>query len=215
MVFYDFYQNASKEMTLEEGIKKIGENRDMVKELQDFISIKIDQINYEEFPLEDALFAFPLRLHSRYTREQIFVAMQLTTVRQKFPGVSGVAENKDLNCEALFVNLKKSEEDFSPTTMYDDYAINESLFHWQSQNQTADTSEKGKSYIQQKERNKIILLFVRESKTDADVFTRGYVFLGPVNFVEFTGSKPMSITWSLAKEMPHFLWQEAAKLQVG
>src|SRR5690606_18642326 len=109
MVFYDFYQNASKEMTLEEGIKKIGENRDMVKELQDFISIKIDQINYEEFPLEDALFAFPLRLHSRYTREQIFVAMQLTTVRQKFPGVSGVAENKDLNCEALFVNLKKSE----------------------------------------------------------------------------------------------------------
>ena len=113
------------------------------------------------------------------------------------------------------MNLKKSEEDFSPTMMYDDYAINESLFHWQSQNQTAHTSEKGKSYIQQQEKNKTILLFVRESKTDADGFTKGYVFVGPVNFVEFTGSKPMSITWQLDQEMPHFLWQESAKLRVG
>jgi hypothetical protein len=215
MVFYDFFQSASKEMTLEEGIRKIGENKDMVKELQEFISLKIELINYEEFPLEDLSFSFPLKLHSRYTREQIMVAMRLTTVGRRDSGVSGVAENKFLNCEALFVNLKKSEEDFSPTTMYDDFAINEFLFHWQSQNQTADTSEKGKSYIQQQERNKIILLFVRESKTDADGFTKGYVFVGPVNFVESTGSKPMSITWKLEKEMPHFLWQESAKLSVG
>ena len=215
MFFYDFYQSASKEMTLEEGIRKIGENRDMVKELHDFISLKIAQINYEEFPLEDLAFYFPLKLHSRYTREQILVAMRLTTINRRDSRVSGVAENKTLNCEALFVNLKKSEEDFSPTTMYDDYAINESLFHWQSQNQTAHTSEKGKSYIQQQDRNKTILLFVRESKTDADGFTKGYVFVGPVNFVEFTGSKPMSITWQLDQEMPHFLWQESAKLRVG
>lgn len=215
MVFYDFYQSASKEMTLEEGIRKIGENKDMVRELYDFISLKIAQINYEEFPLEDLAFSFPLKLHSRYTRDQILVAMRLSTIENKSSSREGVAENKVLNCEALFVNLKKSEEDFSPTTMYDDYAINETLFHWQSQNQTAHTSEKGKSYIQQQEKNKTILLFVRESKTDADGFTKGYVFVGPVNFVEFTGSKPMSITWQLDQEMPHFLWQESAKLRVG
>lgn len=215
MLFYDFYQSASKEMTLEEGIRKIGANKDMVKELREFISLKIDLINYEEFPLEDLSFTFPLKLHSRYTRDQILVAMRLSTVESKSSSREGVAENKSLNCEALFVNLKKSEEDFSPTTMYDDYAINESLFHWQSQNQTADTSEKGKSYIQQHQTNKTILLFVRESKTDADGFTKGYVFVGPVNFVESTGSKPMSITWKLEKEMPHFLWQESAKLIVG
>ncbi|WP_228451028.1 DEAD/DEAH box helicase [Marnyiella aurantia] len=215
MFYYDFYQSASKETSLEEGIRKIGDNKDMVKEIHEFISFKIAQINYEEFPLEDFAFPFPLKLHSRYTRDQILVAMQLSTVESKSSSREGVAENKDLKCEALFVNLKKSEEDFSPTTMYDDYAINESLFHWQSQNQTADTSEKGKSYINQEDRKKAILLFVRESKTDADGFTRGYVFVGPVNFVEFTGSKPMSITWQLEKEMPHFLWQESAKLQVG
>lgn len=215
MLFYDFYQNASKEMTLEEGIRSIGKNKDMVNELRDFISLKIDQINYEELPLEDLAFPFPLKLHSRYTRDQILVAMQLSTLESKSSSREGVAENKALNCEALFVNLKKSEEDFSPTTMYDDYAINESLFHWQSQNQTAATSLKGKSYIQQQQRNKTILLFVRESKTDADGFTEGYVFVGPVNFLEYKGSKPMSITWELEKEMPHFLWQESAKLRVG
>ena len=80
--------------------------------------------------------------------------MRLSTIENKSSSREGVAENKFLNCEALFVNSKKSEEDFSPTTMYDDYAINETLFHWQSQNQTANTSEKGKSYIQQQKKTK-------------------------------------------------------------
>ena len=48
----------------------------------------------------------------------------------------GVAENKELKTELLFIDLIKSEEDFSPTTLYDDYAISDRLFHWQSQNQT-------------------------------------------------------------------------------
>lgn len=215
MLFYDFYQTASNDLTLEDGLRKIGENKSMVKEVRDFLTLKIDQINYEEFQLEDIAFGFPLKLHSRYTRDQILVALRLSTLEKKSSSREGVAENKALNCEALFVNLKKSEEDFSPTTMYDDYAINDSLFHWQSQNQTASTSEKGKSYIKQLERKKTILLFVRESKSDADGFTRGYVFLGPVNFVEFSGSKPMSIKWKLQKNLPHFLWQESAKLNVG
>lgn len=52
---------------------------------------------------------------------------------------TAVAENKFLNGELPFVNLKKSEVDFLPPTMYDEYAINEFLFRWQSQNQTANT----------------------------------------------------------------------------
>lgn len=83
------------------------------------------------------------------TREQILVAMRLSTLGKKSSNREGVALNKVLNTDALFINLKKSEEDFSPTTLYDDYAINELLFHWQSQNQTADYSEKGLSYITQ------------------------------------------------------------------
>ncbi len=82
----------------------------------------------------------------------------------------------NLNTELLFINLIKSEENFSPTTMYDDYAINETLFHWQSQNSARPDTGKGLSYIQQKENKKIILLFVREKASDEYGNTMGYVF---------------------------------------
>lgn len=35
--------------------------------------------------------------------------------------------------DVLFVTLNKSDKDYSPTTMYQDYSINKTLFHWQSQ----------------------------------------------------------------------------------
>ena len=34
------------------------------------------------------------------------------------------------------IYLDKSEKDYSPTTMYDDYPISPTLFHWQSQSFT-------------------------------------------------------------------------------
>lgn len=134
---------------------------------------------------------------------------------KKNPNREGSAENKALNTELLFVNLQKSEEDFSPTTMYDDYAINETLFHWQSQNNTADTSPKGLAYINQHALNKKILLFIRESKNDIYGNTAGYVFVGLANFMEYEGSKPMSITWALEEPIPEYLWTASAKMAVG
>jgi len=75
----------------------------------------------------DLGYAFPLQIHACYTIEQILVAMRLSTLGKKSSNREGVALNKVLNTDALFINLKKSEEDFSPTTLYDDYAINELL----------------------------------------------------------------------------------------
>ena len=93
----------------------------------------------------------------------------------------GVANNKELGTELLFIDLVKSEEDFSPTTMYDDYAITEKLFHWQSQNSTRSDSGKGLEYIHHEENNKVILLFLREQKKSEFNSTLGYVFIGKGN----------------------------------
>ena len=41
------------------------------------------------------------------------------------------------NVDAFFVTLKKSEADYSPTTMYRDYPISPTLFHWESQSTTS------------------------------------------------------------------------------
>lgn len=215
MLYYDFYNEKLENDTLESALKNIGANKTLVEEIREFLEVKIDQISFEELPCSELDFDFPLQIHARYTREQILVALQLTDLNKKSSNREGVAENKNLNTEVLFVNLKKSEEDFSPTTMYDDYAISETLFHWQSQNKTTPTSAKGKSYINQSENKKNILLFVREAKTDEYGFTRGYVFLGPSNFVKYVGSKPMSITWELHEPIPEFIWSESAKLSVG
>lgn len=215
MLYYDFYQKANESSDLKTAIHSIGMNKDLVTEMREFLEVKIDKIAFEELPCVGLEFPFPLQIHARYTREQILVALQLSTLEKQSSNREGVALNKTLNTEALFVNLKKSEEDFSPTTMYDDYAINETLFHWQSQNQTTPISDKGKSYIQQEELEKNILLFVREAKTDIDGFTQGYVFLGPANFVDYEGSKPMSIKWLLKEPIPNYIWKESAKLAVG
>jgi hypothetical protein len=110
--------------------------------------------------------------------------------------------------------LYKSEKDYSPTTMYEDYAISDTLFHWQSQSTTSDTSPTGRRYIHHRKTGNKILLFVREHKQEND-FTAPYDFLGPANYIKHEGSRPMSITWELENPMPAHLWKETGKLVVS
>lgn len=211
MLHYDIWQNAGGFNSLEESIKAIGENGILVKEVIEVLEILIDNIDFKEIEI-DLPYLQPLKVHSRYTRDQILAAFKLSTFEKKSPSREGVAENKELNTELLFINLIKSEEDFSPTTMYDDYAVNELLFHWQSQNSASPESGKGLSYIKHQENDKRILLFVREKNKDEFGNTNGYVFIGEGKITDHYGSKPMSINWELNEPIPHYLWKESAKL---
>ena len=157
----------------------------------------------------------PLKVHARYTRDQILAAFSLSTFQKKSHSREGVVENSTLNTELLFINLIKSEEVFSPSTMYDDYAINEYLFHWQSQNSAGIETPKGLSYINQEKNKKKILLFVREKSKDEFGNTMGYVFIGEGKLNSYSGSKPMNIKWDLTNPIPHYLWKDAAKLVAG
>src|SRR5690606_37196994 len=116
MLYYDFYAGESEHTTLQQAIKAIGNNKDFVNEMRQFVQIKVDLVFFEEFPCVNLGFPFPLHIHARYTREQVLVAMGLSTFEKKSSNREGVALNKQRNTEALFINLKKSEEDFSPTT---------------------------------------------------------------------------------------------------
>ena len=99
--------------------------------------------------------------------------------------------------------------------MYDDYAINEVLFHWQSQNAARPDIGKGLSYIQHKENDKKILLFVRKKSSDEFGNIMSYVIIGEGSIKDYYGSKPMSINWELSEPMPHYLWKDSAKLAIG
>jgi len=214
MLHYDVWQSSGDFNSLEESIKAIGRNPILVDEIIEVLELRCADIDFRE--LEILLpYEQPLKVHSRYTRDQILAAFGLSTFEKKSPSREGVAENSALNTELLFINLIKSEENFSPTTMYDDYAINELLFHWQSQNSAGPKTPKGQSYIHHQGNNKKILLFIREKAKDEFGNTMGYVFVGEGNLKEYYGEKPMSITWRLNEPMPHYLWKDAAKLRVG
>jgi superfamily II DNA or RNA helicase len=214
MLHYDVWQDSAGFSSIKESICEIGKNKIMVDEIKEVLSILIDNIDFIESDIE-LPYLQPLKVHARYTRDQILAAFGLSTFEKKSSSREGVAENTSLNTELLFVNLIKSEEDFSPTTMYDDYAINETLFHWQSQNSASPRTSKGLSYLNHKQSGKKILLFVREKNKDEFGNTMGYVFIGEGNLKEYYGEKPMSIKWELKEPMPHYLWNDAAKLRVG
>jgi hypothetical protein len=186
----------------------------MLQEMVEFVKHLIDKIEFVEKEI-DLKFPFPLKIHSKYNREQILVSLGLSTFEKQSSNREGVALQKDLNIEALFITLKKTEKDYSPTTMYEDYALSNQLIHWQSQNSTAPLSPKGASYINHKIDGKNIILFIREQNSDEYGFTMSYTFLGEADFIKSKGEKPMNIEWKLNEQMPSFLLKESQKLAVG
>ncbi len=216
MLHYDVWQNAGGFNSIEDSIKEIGKNNVLVKEIIEVLEILIDRIDHIEKDI-DLTYNQPLKIHSRYTRDQILVAFNMNTFEKASSnriGV-GVAWEKSINTEILFINLIKSEENYSPTTMYNDYAINEYLFHWQSQNSAGPNTPKGQSYINHQKDQKRILLFVRENHEDQFGNTMGYVFLGDGSLKDHNGSKPMNIEWELSEPIPPYLWNDAAKLSIS
>ena len=120
----------------------------------------------------------------------------------------------DEKTELLWVTLNKSDRDFSPSTQYEDYAISETLFQWQSQN-TASHDNAGRRYVEQTQTHQQFLLFVREQKKDAYGLTESYYCLGPVWYVSSRGDRPMTITWRMENEIPGKILEKAEKLRVG
>ncbi|MBP6334418.1 MAG: DUF3427 domain-containing protein [Bacteroidia bacterium] len=214
MLHYDIWQTAGGFKSLEESIESIGKNKILTEEIIEFLEIKIDKINFLEGEI-NLPYSQPLKVHSRYTRDQILAAFGFHTFKKKSEIREGVAFSKDKNTELLFITLNKSEKDFSPTTLYEDFAISEKLFHWQTQNSVSPERGKGLTYINHRKEEKRILLFVREKNEDEYGNAMASVFLGEGNLSEHYGSKPMSIKWELNEPMPPYLWKDSAKMAIG
>lgn len=214
MLHYDVWQTNENVISLEDSIKLIGKNRVLIDEIIEVLEILIDKIDFIEKDIKME-YSQPLKVHSRYTREQILAAFGDSTFFKKSSNREGVVNLEDKKTELLLVTLEKTEKNYSPTTMYNDYAVNEKIFHWQSQNSAKPEIGKGLSYINHQKSNKKILLFVREKNTDQFGNTMGYVFLGDVNYQEHYGTKPMSINWELNEPLPPYLWKSTVKMSVG
>ncbi|SCW63146.1 Helicase conserved C-terminal domain-containing protein [Ruminococcaceae bacterium YRB3002] len=195
-----------------QNLQSLGKCPVLMNELMDLLNYKYDRIDFIDAPV-DVGFECPLDLHCTYTRDQILVAldfMKPSTVRE---GVKWLPEQQ---LDVLFVTLNKSDKEYSPTTMYNDYSINEQLFHWQSQSTTSEQSSTAQRYIHHKERGSRVLLFVREFKNDRIANrAEAYTYLGTANYLSHEGERPMNITWRLDNPIPAKFLKKTNRLVVG
>lgn len=154
--------------------------------------------------------AGPLALHAEYTRDEALIGLGHWDLNRRPDFREGVLHIPDRRVDAFFVTLHKTEDAYSPTTMYEDYAISEQLFHWQSQSTTSADSPTGMRYIRHQKQGYTPLLFVRERKALPSGLAAPYAFLGPADYVSHEGNRPVSIIWRLRTPMPTRLARVAA-----
>jgi superfamily II DNA or RNA helicase len=146
--------------------------------------------------------AGPLAVHAEYTRDEILAGLGHWDMNRRPDFREGVLHLAERKVDAFFVTLHKTEEAYSPTTMYEDYAISDRLFHWQSQSTTSADSPTGRRYINHRQEGYTPLLFVRDHKYLPGGLASPYAFLGPARYVSHDGSRPMSVVWQLDTPMP-------------
>lgn len=159
------------------------------------------------------LHTVPLSLHARYTLAEIRTAFGLLTPENSNPIREGVRYLDEFKSDLFFVTLDKTEAHYSPQTMYQDYAISPTRFHWESQWNTSESSPTGERYIQHESMGTNVLLFVRQKKKIGGQ-SQPYVFLGPAVYESHEGERPMAVEWRLKEAMPSD-WFLGSKVVAG
>lgn len=216
ILYYALYGKAIGKMgfiNIDEALKKFARYDVFVDELGQIMDCLADRINLSTSRI-DELLECPLPLFSCYTRQEQLMMFGKIDADNIFTPQSGLYSIPEKDVELLWITLNKSDRDFSPTTQYNDYAISENLFHWQTQN-TVSHDKTGRRFIEQSTNGKKFLLFVREGKKDAFGFTEPYYCLGLVDFVRSEGDRPMNIVWKMHNPIPGFILEKAEKLAVG
>lgn len=196
---------------LEDNLYSLSDSPVLLSELIELLKYNYNRIDFIDDTV-DLGFDCPLDLHCTYTRDQLLVAMDFMKPNTVREGVKWLPEKE---IDVFFITLNKSNKDYSPTTMYNDYSINETLFHWQSQSTTNADGKVGQRYINHRCNGSKVLLFVREFKNDLYGNTAPYTYLGTANYVTHNGSRPMNVTWQLDKAIPAKYLKKTNKLVIG
>lgn len=208
MLFFSIWPLGNGFTSYQDGFNLLRKQHAFRKELLQVLTFALDKADHVPVPLSGPLSNLPLTIHASYSREEILPALGQSNLGGFLPGHfrEGVKWCEGIQTDALLITLDKDERDFSPQTRYKDYAMNESLFHWESQNQTSSTSPTGLRYQYHRERSTHVLLFVRRFKKTDIGGPQPWMLLGPADYVEHQGSRPMSIVWSLHHPLPADVW---------
>ncbi len=193
-----------------DGIELIRKSPVMKNELIELLKYNYNHIDFIDEKIQPG-FECPLDLYCTYSKAQLLLALDFKNPAAMREGVKYLPDKKT---DVLMVTLNKTDKDYSPSTMYNDYSINDTLFHWQTQSTTTPESATGQRYINHKRNGSNVMLFVRDEKKDSFGLTPGYTFLGLADYVRSNGSAPMNIVWKLHKPMPAKYLRKTNKLVV-
>jgi len=197
--------------TVESSLALLHQHPAIVAELGELFPLLDERTDHLTHPLDESVgwvHRVPLSVHARHTVRDILTAFGILKVGGSTYEQKGVFRDEHTNSDLFLVTLEKSARDYSPSTLYKDYAISPELFHWESQSGTAQQSPTGKRYIHHRERGGHILLFVRQRRTQ-EGRTTPYTFLGPADYVSHKGDRPISFVWRLHRAMPAAMFREA------
>ncbi len=194
----------SKPATLEAATARLQSHPAIATEIAELMSVLEARASHLPMQFGEA----PLSIHARHSLNDILAAFGIITIDKFFQPQAGVYFDQPSNTDLFFVTIEKSERDYSPQTLYKDYAISPTLFHWESQSITAEASPTGQRYIHHRNRGSKVLLFVRPRRRQ-DGLTMPYTFLGPADYVSHQHERPIQFTWRLRRPMPADFFRQA------
>ncbi|MBL8112682.1 MAG: DUF3427 domain-containing protein [Acidobacteria bacterium] len=189
-------ETLEKTTTVDEAFLLLWNHPQIRRELGELLGLLEGRIDHVQEPLSSHP-GVPLRVHARYTRDEILAAFGVGTAARVAPWQTGVYWAAEARTDLLAFTLDKTSGQFSPTTRYRDYAIRRDLIHWESQSLTRAASPTGLRYQKHVAQGSSVVLFAR---LRAD--SRAFWCLGPATYVSHEGETPMAITWRLATPLP-------------
>lgn len=205
MLFFSLFPDGGGYDSIESGLASLPGERAVRNELREVIDFARSDSLRLAVASPGGLAELPLRVHAHYQREEALAGFGWATLdRVPKSFQAGVAYERNRKIDALFVTVEKSAAKYSPTTMYRDYPISRTRFHWESQSMTSQASPTGQRYVTGAS---TVVLFVRV-RSKGEFGTEPYTYLGPATIESFQGERPIAIIWQLETPMPLDLFAE-------
>lgn len=204
MLAYQIDGQTSQAGPVENFLKRLASAEPVCEELAQLSEHLLSKVSHIYQPLTGLEHTL-LKLHAAYQQREILTAIGFLTAEKRVPFQAGVLPLQEIKTELLFITLDKSDA-IHEGIAYNDYAISNRRFHWQSQNSAAPHTTTGKRYLESPQNGWSFQLFVRVDKAAP------YYACGPATLLKHHGEKPMNITWDLQHPLPMRLFQKLSVL---
>tara|TARA_Y100000588_G_scaffold130670_1_gene143198 strand:+ start:4310 stop:7168 length:2859 start_codon:yes stop_codon:yes gene_type:complete len=204
------YPTKGKEFSIEQILARLWRSNALRSELIDVLDLIEDRVPRIHPPLSSDP-DIPIQLHATYSRDEILAAFGESTYQNRFELQAGVHWSEKNSTDLLFVTINKKKNEFSETTMYNDYLLSTSHFHWESQSRTSVASADGHRYNNHQRQETKIALFLRAERNTARNTTAPYVAAGYASYEHHESERPIKITWKLDHPLPQTVFLALAK----